>query len=103
MHAYNVNQAIKLDGMNINDIKIRSLRDQIATVFQETFLFSSSIRNNISYGMKDVSMEEIIRVAKLAKAHDFIMEMKDGYDTIVGERGWDSPADRSGLRLHEPF
>ncbi|GIO97446.1 putative ABC transporter ATP-binding protein YknU [Paenibacillus lautus] len=88
MHAYNVNQgSIKLDGMNINDIKIRSLRSQIATVFQETFLFSSSIRNNISYGMKDVSMEEIIRVAKLAKAHDFIMEMKDGYDTIVGERG----------------
>lgn len=88
MHAYNVNQgSIKLDGMNINDIKIRSLRSQIATVFQETFLFSSSIRNNISYGMKDVSMEDIIRVAKLAKAHDFIMEMKDGYDTIVGERG----------------
>ncbi|MFE0560824.1 ABC transporter ATP-binding protein [Paenibacillus sp. FSL W8-0187] len=88
MHAYNVNQgSIKLDGMNINDIKIRSLRSQIATVFQETFLFSSSIRNNISYGMKDVSMEEIIRVAKLAKAHEFIMEMKDGYDTIVGERG----------------
>ncbi len=88
MHAYNVNQgSIKLDGMNINDIKIRSLRSQIATVFQETFLFSSSIRNNISYGMKDVSMDDIIRVAKLAKAHDFIMEMKDGYDTIVGERG----------------
>ncbi|MEC0207146.1 ABC transporter ATP-binding protein [Paenibacillus lautus] len=88
MHAYNVNQgSIKLDGVNINDIKVRSLRSQIATVFQETFLFSSSIRNNISYGMKNVSMEEIIRVAKLAKAHDFIMEMKDGYDTIVGERG----------------
>lgn len=88
MHAYNVNQgSIKLDGRNINDIKIRSLRSQIATVFQETFLFSSSIRNNIAYGMKNVSMDEIIRVAKLAKAHDFIMEMKDGYDTIVGERG----------------
>ncbi|MFG1733297.1 ABC transporter ATP-binding protein [Paenibacillus sp. 843] len=88
MHAYNVNQgSIKLDGVNINDIKVRSLRSQIATVFQETFLFSSSIRNNISYGMKNVSMDEIIRVAKLAKAHEFIMEMKDGYDTIVGERG----------------
>ncbi|HAF97201.1 ABC transporter ATP-binding protein [Paenibacillus lactis] len=88
MHAYNVNQGtIMLDGININDIKVRSLRSQIATVFQETFLFSSSIRNNIAYGMKDVSMEDIIRAAKLAKAHDFIMEMKDGYDTIVGERG----------------
>lgn len=88
MHAYNVNQGtITLDGININDIKVRSLRSQIATVFQETFLFSSSIRNNIAYGMKDVRMEDIIRAAKLAKAHDFIMEMKDGYDTIVGERG----------------
>lgn len=88
MHAYNVNSgSIKLDGMNIKDIKIRSLRSQIATVFQETFLFSSSIRNNIAYGMKNVSMEEIIRAAKLAKAHDFIMEMEQGYDTVVGERG----------------
>ncbi|MGM1046180.1 MAG: ABC transporter ATP-binding protein [Bacillota bacterium] len=88
MHAYNVNSgSITLDGVNIKDIKIRSLRSQVATVFQETFLFSSSIRNNIAYGMKDVSMDDIIRAAKLAKAHDFIMEMEHGYDTIVGERG----------------
>lgn len=88
MRAYNINSgSIKIDGMEINDINIRSLRSQIAAVFQETFLFSSSIRNNISYGLKDVSMEEIIRVSKLAKAHDFIMEMPLGYDTIVGERG----------------
>lgn len=88
MHAYNVNSgSITLDGVNIKDIKIRSLRSQVATVFQETFLFSSSIRNNISYGMKNVSMDDIIRAAKLAKAHDFIMEMEHGYDTIVGERG----------------
>lgn len=88
MHAYNVNSgSITLDGVNIKDIKVRSLRSQIATVFQETFLFSSSIRNNIAYGMKDVTMDDIIRAAKLAKAHDFIMEMEHGYDTIVGERG----------------
>lgn len=88
MRAYNINSgSIKIDGMEISDINIRSLRSQIAAVFQETFLFSSSIRNNISYGLKDVSMEEIIRVSKLAKAHDFIMEMPLGYDTIVGERG----------------
>lgn len=88
MRAYNINSgSIKIDGMEINDINIRTLRSQIAAVFQETFLFSSSIRNNISYGLKDVSMEEIIRAAKLAKAHDFIMEMPLGYDTIVGERG----------------
>lgn len=88
MRAYNVNSGtIKLDGRNIKDMGIRSLRSQIASVFQETFLFSSSIRNNISYGLKNVTMEEIIRAAKLAKAHDFIMEFPEGYDTVVGERG----------------
>ncbi|KGP82544.1 MULTISPECIES: ABC transporter ATP-binding protein [unclassified Paenibacillus] len=88
MRAYNVNSGtIKLDGKNIKDIGIRSLRSQIASVFQETFLFSSSIRNNISYGLKNVSMDEIIRAAKLAKAHEFIMEFPEGYDTVVGERG----------------
>lgn len=88
MRAYDVNEgSIMLDGVDIRDYNVRSLRSQISTVFQETFLFSSSIRNNISYGLKNVSMEEIIRAAQLAKAHDFIMEMADGYDTVVGERG----------------
>ncbi|MBY9080390.1 ABC transporter ATP-binding protein [Paenibacillus sp. HN-1] len=88
MRAYDVNDGrIRLDGADIRDIGVRELRGQIAAVFQETFLFSSSIRNNISYGLKDVSMEEIIRAAKLAKAHEFIMEMPEGYETIVGERG----------------
>lgn len=88
MRAYNVNEgSIKLDGMDIRHIKIKDLRSQIASVFQETFLFSSSIRNNISYGISNVSMEEIIRVSKLAKAHDFISELPEGYDTVVGERG----------------
>lgn len=88
MRAYNVNEgSIRLDGRDINEIRIQSLRSGIATVFQETFLFSSSIRNNIAYGITQVSMEEIIHAAKLAKAHDFIMELPDGYDTVVGERG----------------
>ncbi|WP_379160746.1 ABC transporter ATP-binding protein [Paenibacillus sp. sgz5001063] len=88
MRAYDVNKgSITLDGVDIREYNVRSLRTQIATVFQETFLFSSSIRNNIAYGLKDVSMEEIIRAAQLAKAHDFIMEMPEGYDTVVGERG----------------
>lgn len=88
MRAYDVKQGkITIDGKNIQDLNIQSLRSQIAAVFQETFLYSSSIRNNIAYGMNDVSMDDIIRVAQLAKAHDFIMEMPDGYNTIVGERG----------------
>ncbi|GGG11784.1 ABC transporter ATP-binding protein [Paenibacillus aceti] len=88
MRAYDVNEgSIELDGHDIRTLSVQSLRHQIATVFQETFLFSSSIRNNICYGMSEVSMDEVIRVAKLAKAHEFIMELPDGYDTVVGERG----------------
>lgn len=88
MRAYNVKHGrILLDGRSIEDIQLESLRSQIAVVFQETFLFSASIRNNIAYGNRDVSMDEIVRAAKLAQAHDFIMELPQGYDTIVGERG----------------
>lgn len=88
MRAYNVKDgSILLDGKNISELTLTSLRKQIAVVFQETFLFSASIRNNIAYGNRNVPMEEIIRAAKLAKAHDFIMELPLGYDTIVGERG----------------
>jgi ATP-binding cassette subfamily B multidrug efflux pump len=86
--AYNLKSGrITLDGYNINDLSLESLRRQIAVVFQETFLFSASIRNNIAYGFRDISMEQVIQVAKLAKAHEFIMELPLGYDTIVGERG----------------
>lgn len=88
MRAYNVKDGrITIDGVPLEKLDIESLRSQIAIVFQETFLFSSSIRNNISYGKRDISMDDIIRAAKLAKAHDFIMELPLGYDTIVGERG----------------
>ncbi|MCZ8512997.1 ABC transporter ATP-binding protein [Paenibacillus filicis] len=88
MRAYNVKDGrIMLDGADIRDVTLESLREQIAIVFQETFLFSSTIRNNIAYGVKQVSMDEVVRAAKLAKAHDFIMELPLGYDTVVGERG----------------
>ncbi|WP_079909003.1 ABC transporter ATP-binding protein [Paenibacillus sp. 32352] len=88
LRAYNVKEGrITLDGRDIRDVTLESLRDQMAIVFQETFLFSSTIRNNIAYGVKNVSMDQIIHAAKLAKAHDFIMELPLGYDTIVGERG----------------
>lgn len=88
MRAYNVKEGrITLDGVDIRDLKLSELRQQISIVFQETFLFSSSIRNNISYGNREATMEDIERAAKQAKAHDFIMEMPLGYDTVVGERG----------------
>ncbi|CAG7611274.1 Putative multidrug export ATP-binding/permease protein [Paenibacillus solanacearum] len=88
LRAYNVKEGrITVDGMDIRDVTLDSLRRQMAIVFQETFLFSSTIRNNIAYGVKSVSMDEIVKAAKLAKAHDFIMELPMGYDTVVGERG----------------
>jgi ATP-binding cassette subfamily B protein len=88
MRAYDVKQGvILLDGIDIRRIRLESLRSQIAPVFQETFLFSASIRDNIAYGAPDCTMDDIIRAAKLARAHDFIMELPLGYDTVVGERG----------------
>jgi len=71
----------------LRDIKVESLRSKIALVQQEAFLFARTIRENIAFGHPDAKDEEIIRAAKIAQAHDFIMETSDGYDTIVGERG----------------
>lgn len=88
MRAYNLKEGqITFDGHKIEDLTIESLRSQIAIVFQETFMFSATIKTNLAYGRPEASDEEIIKAAKLAQAHDFIMELPEGYDTIVGERG----------------
>jgi ATP-binding cassette subfamily B multidrug efflux pump len=88
LRSYDVTSgSVKVDGVDVRDIKLESLRKHIGVVFQETFLFSASIRNNIAYGKRDTTIEDIIAAAKLAQAHDFIMELPQGYDTIVGERG----------------
>ncbi|MBM7659543.1 ATP-binding cassette subfamily B protein/subfamily B ATP-binding cassette protein MsbA [Bacillus mesophilus] len=78
---------ILVDGTDIKDYSLSTLRKNIGFVMQESFLFSSTIKANISYGNPDVSMERIIDAAKRAQAHDFIMELPDGYDTMLGERG----------------
>jgi ATP-binding cassette subfamily B protein len=78
---------VKIDGIDIRDVKVESLRKQIALVQQEAFLFAKTIRENIAFGKYDATDEEIIRVSKIAQAHDFIIEYPNGYDTIVGERG----------------
>jgi ATP-binding cassette subfamily B protein len=79
--------SITIDGRDIRDVMLRSLRQQIGIVLQETFLFSASIRENISYGRPNSTMEEVVQVAKIAGAHDFIMSFPDKYETKVGERG----------------
>jgi len=71
----------------IKEYPLSVLRKEIGFVLQETFLFSSSIGTNISYGVPGISREDIIDAAKRAQAHDFIMELPDGYDTMLGERG----------------
>ena len=78
---------ITLDGYDIRDLTFRALRQHIGLVAQETFLFAASIRENISYGRPDATEEGIIAAAKAAQAHDFIMQIPDGYETHVGERG----------------
>jgi ABC-type multidrug transport system fused ATPase/permease subunit len=79
--------AILVDGHDIRDLTIASLRDTIGIVQQEIFLFIDTIRENIRYGAQEASDEEVIEAAKVARIHDFIMTLPDGYDTWVGERG----------------
>ena len=78
---------VLIDNHDLRDVTIDSLRRQIGIVLQETFLFNDSLRNNISYGRPEASLEEIIDAAKAAKIHEFIMTLPQGYDTVVGERG----------------
>ena len=78
---------VTVDGQDIRSLTLKSLRSQIGVVQQDVYLFSGSIRDNISYGKPDATEEEIIEAAKCANIHDFIMELPDQYDTFVGERG----------------
>ena len=82
-----VKGSIKIDHINIKDIKLHSLRKNIGFVQQDVFIFWGTIRENILYGNPDAKEESIIEAAKRANIHDFIIGLKDGYDTIVGERG----------------
>ena len=85
---YEANEGeILLDGKNINDISLRSLRRHIGIVQQDIYLFAGTVSDNIRYGKLDASKEEIIEAAKMANAHDFIMALPDGYNTDIGQRG----------------
>jgi subfamily B ATP-binding cassette protein MsbA len=79
--------AIRIDGHDIRDITIRSLRAQIAIVAQENILFHDTVWNNICYGRSSVSKDRVVAAAQAALAHDFIMELPQQYDTVIGERG----------------
>ncbi|MBQ9699075.1 MAG: ABC transporter ATP-binding protein [Lachnospiraceae bacterium] len=79
--------SIKVDGIDIKDITLKSLRQSIGVVQQDVYLFVGSVKDNIRYGKTDATDEEIIEAAKNANAHEFIMELPDGYDTYIGQRG----------------
>lgn len=76
-----------IDGVNVKDLNLNTLRGNIGIAMQDVFLFSDTIEGNIAYGNPNCSFEEVVKAAKIANAHDFIMKTEDGYDTIVGERG----------------
>lgn len=82
-----VDGCITIDGTDIRDIPLRDLRSLIGNVNQEAILFNDTIFNNISFGVEGATMEQVIEAAKIANAHDFIMESEQGYDTIIGDRG----------------
>ncbi len=88
MRLYDVNRgSITIDGVDIRDFSQHSLRSQIGVVLQETFLFAGTVYENLAYAKPDATFDEIMEAARLANAHEFIMKLPDGYDTVVGERG----------------
>lgn len=86
---------ILIDGHDVRDLKLKSLREQIGIALQEVFLFSATLKENIAYGKPTATMEEIVAAAKAAQIDDFITSLPNGYDTIVGERGVTLSGDRS--------
>ena len=95
---------ILIDGRDLRDYKLADLRDQFSIVLQEPVLFSSSIAANIAYARPDASMDEIVAATAAAKAHDFIVDLPEGYDTLVGERGMRlSGGERQRISLARAF
>jgi ATP-binding cassette subfamily B protein len=79
---------VLLDGIDIRDVRVRQLRRAVSIVFEDTFLFTDTVRNNIAFAHPNASDAEVERAARLAGAHEFIIELEDGYNTIIGERGF---------------
>jgi ABC-type multidrug transport system fused ATPase/permease subunit len=78
---------VTIDGVDVRDVKLTSLRRAIGVIAQDPFLFSATVRENITFGAPDATDEEIERAARMAQAHEFVEELPDGYDTVIGERG----------------
>ncbi len=100
--------SVKIDGVDLRDISQSSLRSQVGVVLQETFLFNGTVLDNLRYAKPDATFEEVVKAAKIANCHDFITRMPDGYNTVVGERGYNiSGGERQRVAiaraiLHDP-
>ena len=79
--------SVRIDGKDVRDVTLKSLRENIGIVQQDVYLFAGTVMDNILYGKPDATREEVIEAAKNANAHDFIMELPEGYDTDIGQRG----------------
>jgi subfamily B ATP-binding cassette protein MsbA len=78
---------VLIDGIDIQDVTFASLRSQLGIVTQETILFNDTVKNNIAYGRVEAPFDQIVDAAKMANAHDFIMAIQNGYDSVIGEKG----------------
>ncbi len=89
LRFYDINEgAVRIDGHDVRDLTMTSIRHHVGMVSDEPFLFSASIRDNIAYARPDATMDEIVAAAKAANAHGFISELAEGYDMVIGERGY---------------
>ena len=79
---------IRVDGTDVREARLRDVRRAVGLVFEDTFLFSDSVRSNIAFADPEASMEAVVRAAKLAGADDFVRELPDGYNTVIGEHGY---------------
>ena len=79
--------SVRIDGYDLRDLTLRSLRENVAVLLQEGFIFDGTVRENIAYGKTEATEEEIVSAAKAADAHDFILGLPDGYDSVVGQKG----------------
>src|SRR5207302_11486416 len=78
---------VTVDGVDVRDVKLASLRHAIGVISQDPFLFSATVRENIAFGVGDFDDAELARIARLAQAHEFVERLPQGYDTVIGERG----------------
>ena len=80
--------AVRIDGVDVRDMRVQELRRSVGIVFEDTFLFNDTVRANIAFADPDVPDERVLRAARLAGAHEFVMELPEGYESIIGERGF---------------